>query len=130
MRMLVTGRPLIGYGLLILLMATGCATQSPLAPTETTTPAATGAISAVGTLTIRVLSRASEQPIAGAAIVTESVRIATDATGVGTLVVTPGEEVDVQVSAAGYDTMGASAVVGAAERWTFYLPTLNQPAAN
>ena len=130
MRILVNGRLLIGYGLLILLTATGCAGQSPLAPTETTEAAPTGAISAAGTLTIRVLSRASEQPIAGATIVTPTARIATDATGVGTLVVTPGQEVDVSVSAAGYDTMGASAVVGAAERWTFYLPTLNPPAAN
>ena len=130
MRMLVNGRHLIGYGLLILLTATGCSSQSLTAPTEPVAPAQTGAVSAAGTLTIRVLSRASELHIAGAAIVTTTARIATDATGVGTLVVTPGQEVDVEVSAAGYDTMGASAVVGAAERWTFYLPTLNQPAAN
>jgi hypothetical protein len=33
------------------------------------------------------------------------------------------------VSATGYDTMGASAVVGPSERWTFYLPVLTPPAA-
>lgn len=92
--------------------------MSPAAPTPAAveTPA--------GTLVIRVLARNSEQPIPGAHISTPTAKRSTDASGVCTLTVVAGQELDVDVSAPGYEPMGASAVVGANERWTFYLSTL------
>lgn len=122
-------KPLRVVALLVTLGTTGvfgiaCASQPMTAPspvnadTTTTTPAPATS----GTLTIRVLSRVSGDPISGAAIDALSARGATDASGLFALAVTPGQEMDVQVSASGYESMGASAVVGANERWTFYLP--------
>jgi hypothetical protein len=101
-----------------------CATQSPVAPTaDTSAPAQS--IPTTGILTVRVLARTSEQPIAGASVLTPTGRATTDAAGVCTLSVSTGETVDVSVSADGYQPMGASGVLNANERWTFYLPLAN-----
>jgi hypothetical protein len=77
-----------------------------------------------------VLTRTTEQAIAGATVrsarsmgTTRSAESSgtTDALGTCVLAFEVGEEVDVSVSASGYETMGASGVLGSNERWTFYL---------
>jgi hypothetical protein len=100
----------------------GCAGQSISGPTSVSAATLAPTPASSGTLTIRVLSRSSGEPISGAAIAAATMQGATDASGLWALPVTPGQEMDVQVSARGYESMGASAVVGSNERWTFYLP--------
>lgn len=101
--------------------------DSSIGPTPSPAPVATPQ---TGALTVRVLTRTTEQAIAGATVQsarsTGTTRSAgssgtTDALGVCILSFALGEEVDVSVSAAGYETMGASGVLGSNERWTFYL---------
>ena len=116
---------------MVLLCATtilaGCAVESSVGPSPSTSSLATPQ---AGALTVRVLARTTEQAIAGATV--RSVRFTgttrseessgtTDALGVCILSFAAGEEVDVSVSAEGYETMGASGVLGSNERWTFYL---------
>lgn len=96
-----------------------------MAPSATATPAVSQATTNAGVLTVRVLARASELPIAGAAVHTLNVHGVTDAQGLCTLPVSTGQELDVNVSADGYQPMGASGVLGNDERWTFYLPLSN-----
>lgn len=108
-------------------MLTGCAIESSVGPTPSQ---ASTAAPLTGALTVRVLARTTEEAIAGATV--QSARATgttrswdssstTDALGVCILSFALGEEVDVSVSAAGYETMGASGVLGSNERWTFYL---------
>ena len=105
---------------------TGCASESPLGPSPAPTPAPTApappeAGIAPDALTVRVLARESEAPISGAAVETDVSRMLTNAAGIAILPVTAGEELEVHVSAPGYEPMGAAAVLGPNERWTFYL---------
>lgn len=106
---------------LIAVSSTTCA-RSPMAPTvPSSTPGPSVEVPAA-TLTVRVLARTSELPIAGAYIETPTTTGSTDAEGTCTLTVPAGQPVDVNVSAEGYEPMGASGVLGSSERWTFYLP--------
>lgn len=73
------------------------------------------------TLTVRVLQRTTELPIAGARVRTSTGDGSTDAAGLFVLSVAPGFSTDVDVSAPGYEPMGASGVLADSERWTFYL---------
>lgn len=105
------------------LMGSGCTLQSSVAPTNPvggweSPPSA----SQTSVLTVRVLARGSEQPIAGAQVRTPTYRTTTGADGLCALTVARGEEMEVSVSAPGYQPMGASGVLGGDERWTFYLP--------
>lgn len=105
------------------LMGSACTLQSSAAPTS---PAAgwesPPSASQTSVLTVRVLARGSEQPIAGAQVWTSTYRTTTGADGLCALTVARGEEMEVSVSAPGYQPMGASGVLGGDERWTFYLP--------
>ncbi len=96
---------------------TGCAMDSSVGPT----PPPAAATPQTGALTVRVLARTTEQAIAGATVQSARSTGTTDALGVCILPFALGEEVDVNVSAPGYETMGASGVLGSNERWTFYL---------
>src|SRR5689334_5973284 len=98
-----------------------CAQSDPTAPSTNPTgfPDATG-LSGV-TLTVRVLQRTTELPIAGARVTTSSGTGSTDASGLFVMAVAPGRSTDVDVSAPGYESMGASGVLADNERWTFYL---------
>jgi hypothetical protein len=99
-----------------------CAAGSPTAPTTPAPRPANGGSAATATLTVRVLSRQSELPIAGAHINTPEAHGATDASGECVLSIATGLEVEVNVSADGYESMGAAGTLGNNERWTFYLP--------
>lgn len=104
---------------------TGCASESVVGPSQMSTPAPTPQMPTPGvaadSLTVRVLARNSEEPISGAAVETDASRILTDSAGIAILPVVSGEELEVNVSAPGYEPMGAAAVLGPNERWTFYL---------
>lgn len=73
------------------------------------------------TLTIRVLARSSELPIEGALVRHDMESWLTNASGELAIPVPLGQEIAIDVTAAGYQPMGASAVLGSDERWTFYL---------
>jgi hypothetical protein len=105
----------------------GCAVDSSVGPTP---PPASTVTPHTGALTVRVLTRTTEQAIAGATVQSARSTGTTDALGICILSVTVGEEVDVDVSAPGYETMGASGVLGSNERWTFYLRPSAALAAN
>jgi hypothetical protein len=97
----------------------GCARMesSPTAPTLTPP-----AVSTPLMLTIRVHERSqAETPIAGARVVHESTGLYTDAAGESHIIVQPGRETTIDVSADGYRPMQASAVLNSSERWTFFL---------
>ncbi len=101
---------------MLLTACTSGAVATPVAPSAVTTPAAASL-----TLTVHVHARTSESPIAGALVRHEASRFYTDASGELTIVVDAGKETTVEVSAAGYHSMTAAAVVNSAESWTFYL---------
>lgn len=114
-------------------LLSACA-QSPTGPTAVTEPLpvvetspATTVID--GVLTIRVLERGTEEPIASALVVGSDDRATTDASGSCTLHVVQGTEYEVNVSAPGYQPMGASAILTNNERWTFYLAPHDQAGA-
>jgi hypothetical protein len=100
---------------------TACSSQSSVAPTPTSAPS-TASTAQIGTLTVRVLARESEQPIVGAAVHSSTTTVTTDSVGVCIVPFVLGEELDLDVSATGYESMGASGMLGSNERWTFYLP--------
>jgi hypothetical protein len=100
---------------------TGCVSRSAVAPTDAAAPRSPSSAQ-TASLTVRVLARESESPIAGAAVRSEATVRTTDAAGVCVLPFVVGEELDVRVSAPGFEPMGASATLAANERWTFYLP--------
>jgi hypothetical protein len=108
-----------------LLGTVACAAASPTAPTSPAPTPANGGSAATATLTVRVLARQSELPIPGAHILTGSAQGSTDASGLCLLSIPTGAEVDVEVSADGYQPMGATGTLGNDERWTFYLPAAN-----
>src|SRR5215510_11745877 len=107
--------------LLLTMVATGCATEqsSLLAPSAAAAPAHAPANSL--TLTISVLVRNSETPIEGALIRHHATGDYTNAQGELSIRVEPGLETAVEVSAPGYHTMTAAAVLNSDERWTFFL---------
>ena len=105
-----------------LLGTVACTAGSPTAPTSPAPGPANGGSAATATLTVRVLARQSERPIAGAHISTGSAQGSTDVSGLYVVSIPTGVEVDVQVSADGYQSMGAAGTLGNDERWTFYLP--------
>jgi hypothetical protein len=103
----------------------GCA--SPTGPSQAPPSAPSGDIPAARvTLTVRVLARSTEVPLPGAVVQLGGQADRADAGGVCEFTLTPGTMADVDVSAAGYKPMGASAVLQSNERWTFYL----EPAAS
>lgn len=87
------------------------------APSEAAPAPATSA----GTLTIRVLARTTELPINGAVVQYGAESWLTNASGELAITVPVGVEIAIDVTAAGYEPMGAAAVLGSNERWTFYL---------
>lgn len=105
-----------------LLGTVACSAVSPSAPTTPAPRPQNGGSAATATLTVRVLARQSEQPIAGARIKTDTAHGSTDASGLCQLSIPTGAEVEVNVSAEGYESMGAAGTLGNDERWTFYLP--------
>jgi len=105
---------------LFVLALVGCARleTSPSAPTAALPAAAPAPL----TLTIRVHERnGGEMPIAGALVIHESTAVYTDAAGESRFLIQSGRETTVDVSADGYRSMQASAVVNSHERWTFFL---------
>ena len=105
-----------------LLGTVACSAASPTAPTTPAPTPVNDGSAATATLTVRVLARQSELPIAGAQINTLEAHGATDASGECVLSIATGLEVEVNVSADGYESMGAAGTLGNNERWTFYLP--------
>jgi hypothetical protein len=104
---------------MVLLVSPACmqmeSTQSAPSPLPPT-------VSAPLTLTVRVFERStSESPIVGALVVHESTDSYTDGAGESRIVVQSGRETTVRVSAPGYQSMEASAVLNSHERWTFFL---------
>lgn len=81
------------------------------------------------TLTVLVNDRRSERPIPGALVRSRNVAEFTDTEGHCLLNVDSRSETTVDVSAAGYESMTASATIGSDERWTFFLAskTLTSP---
>jgi hypothetical protein len=73
------------------------------------------------TLIVRVFARSTELPIAGATVQRDTQSWVTDASGELAIPVPIGQEIAIDVAAAGYEPMGAAAVVASDERWTFYL---------
>jgi hypothetical protein len=114
-----------GAAALFAVSATACA-KSPMAPSVPASAPGPSIEVPAATLTVRVLARNSQLPIAGAQIATPTLTASTDVDGMCSFTVHAGEAVDVDVSAAGYESMGASGVLGSSERWTFYLPPLGE----
>ena len=75
-------------------------------------------------MTIRVLVRATGAPLAGALVHVFDDAGRTDEQGVCHFSVRPGDLANVDVSAKGFDPLGASGVLASDERWTFYLAPL------
>jgi hypothetical protein len=100
-------------------LSIGCAgATTPVAPTS---PPAVSPASSVG-LTVRVLTRATESPIAGANVfATDGMVGVTDATGELRTNVPLGVEFHIRVAAQGFVGLGAYGTVNGEERWTFYL---------
>lgn len=106
------------------LLSGACAAQSAVGPSPVTPePAPTLPAPPVNQdqLTVRVLNRDSEVPIPGAVVHAAETHILTDASGTAIVPVVAGTELEVNVSAAGYQSMVAGGVLGPRERWTFYL---------
>jgi hypothetical protein len=91
-------------------------TPSPTAPSSAI-PAAASSVA----LTVRVQARTTEQPIPEARVRYGGVYYYADASGQATVSVVAGQETTIDVSADGYEPMGASAILESDERWTFYL---------
>jgi hypothetical protein len=73
-------------------------------------------------LTVRVLTRGSEQPVQAATVFRNSAAVGqTDADGMLRAEVLVGVEVSIDVSAPGFVGYGATATVTGPEQWTFYL---------
>lgn len=97
------------------------ACASPAAPTAPTPPAPVSPASSVG-LTVRVLTRATESPIAGANVFADEGRVGvTNAAGELRTNVPLGIEFHIRVAASGFVGFGAYGTVNGEERWTFYL---------
>jgi hypothetical protein len=96
-----------------------CAT--PTAPSVATASTPTASVA----LTIRVLTRGSEQPIVTATAVVNgpmgTITGVTDPTGQVVLAVPTTQSIDVNVAARGFIGFGASGTLMTPERWTFYL---------
>jgi hypothetical protein len=94
--------------------------DGPTAPTATPAVAANPAAT-IG-LTVRVLVRSSEEPVAAATVFRNNAAVGqTDADGVLNADVPLGVEFSIDVTAPGFIGSGASATVNSKERWTFYL---------
>ena len=106
-------------GLVGCVLSVACAQSSPSAPSGT--PQSALPVDPGITLTVRVLQRTTELPIPGARVETSLGTGSTDASGLFVLVAVAGRTTDVDVSAPGYESMGASGVLADSERWTFYL---------
>lgn len=105
--------------LVTVLAAAACACSatkaSPTAPSAVTTAASLP-------LTVMVVTRGAETPIAGAAVFKNGLQIGqTDAGGAVQATVEPGVQFHITVTATGYDGNGAWGEVEGPERWTFYL---------
>jgi hypothetical protein len=87
-------------------------------------PSPTPVAAEQATVTVRVLTRSQPQPIHGALVRYGSSGSYTDQGGESTVAVAAGEDATIIVSAAGYQSMSASGLVGNDERWTFYLEAL------
>src|SRR5690349_18325014 len=85
-----------------------CSMQSPVAPVApSANPAPPAPDASLTTLTVRVLARGSEQPIAGAVIRTAATSAVSDSLGVCVMTVALGPEIEVDVTAPGYERMSA-----------------------
>jgi hypothetical protein len=94
--------------------------NGPTAPTATSTVAPSPAAT-IG-LTVRVLVRSSEEPVAAATVFRNNAAVGqTDSDGVLYADVPLGVEFSIDVTAPGFIGSGASATVTSRERWTFYL---------
>jgi hypothetical protein len=105
-------------------MLSGCNGElAPSAPTPFSAPAAATAPSpSTVSLTVRVLTRGSEQPLPDATVLQNNQIIGqTDRDGLARAQVPVGVEIDIDVRAAGFIGIGASGTVRTEERWTFYL---------
>ncbi len=71
-----------------------------------------------------MLVRATETPLAGALVHVFTDAGRTDESGLCHFSVRPGDLANVDVSAEGFDPLGASGVLASNERWTFYLAPL------
>jgi hypothetical protein len=98
--------------------AAGCARSG--AASTLIAPSSSPAAGAL-TLTISVHARKSETPIEGALVRYLATGSYTDASGLSSVSVSAGRETTIDVSAAGFGTMTASAVLNSDERWTFFL---------
>jgi hypothetical protein len=104
-----------------------CGCSGGITAPSRVSPAAAAAQTSGATLTIRVLTRTSELPIEGASVRHDTQSWITGPSGELAISVALGEETAIDVTAAGYEPMGAAAVLGSDERWTFYLAP-HQPA--
>jgi hypothetical protein len=107
------------------LLSGACA--SPAAPSAPTAPAGSGAGDVPASsvrLTVRVLIRAQDAPVAGAVVTVDGETAKVDAAGTCEFDVRPGAMANVDVSASGFAPLGASGVLLNDERWTFYLEPL------
>ena len=112
-------RTLLGIVLMSASLSLACAgAATPTAPTPA--PAVSPA-SSVG-LTVRVLTRATESPIAGATVFGgDGIVGVTSASGELRTNVPLGVEFHIRVAAQGFVGLGAYGTVNGEERWTFYL---------
>jgi hypothetical protein len=116
-----SAKTIIGFTLAATL--TGCtSTISPTAPTTVTNSAPATAPASTIALTIRVLTRGTELPLADVTVLEGNRVVATtDRDGLARAQVPAGVEINIDVRANGFVGFGASGTVTTEERWTFYL---------
>jgi hypothetical protein len=110
--------------IILALVLSGCevtrSTNGPTAPSAATTVPSTPAAT-IG-LTVRVLVRGSEEPVAAATVFRNNASVGqTNSDGVLRAEVPIGVLFSIDVTAPGFFASGASATVTSQERWTFYL---------
>jgi hypothetical protein len=115
-----TWRVLIPWLVVVAIAAASCTEMShPTAPSQSLPD--TSSVASTVTLTVSVQIRTAARPIPDAVVRHDGHIAYTNASGEATLLVPRGQETTVDVSAAGYESLGASGVVANDERWTFYL---------
>jgi hypothetical protein len=94
------------------------------APAPQTAPGAGDVPASSVRLTVRVLIRAQDAPVAGALVTVDGETAKVDAAGTCEFDVRPGAMANVDVTASGFAPLGASGILMNDERWTFYLEPL------
>ena len=113
--------------IIVLVGLSGCVSHgsSPLSPSAPAAAPVPSPAASSTALNVRVLTRATDAPIAGASVLQNSSVVGTtDHDGMAQVRVPIGVEFQISVSATGYVGFGDTGSVQGSEVWTFYLERL------